>query len=94
MSRNGRTLADDPGAFPTAPVDGESTSDGGRDALAYEVLCSLAVAFSSAEPTRDDLVICALRRRMPPPIIAALRALPDRRYHSPQELRADLVRHR
>lgn len=84
-------MADDHGASPAADVDQQVPRDTGRDAVAYQVLTTLAVAFSSTAPTRDDLVICALRHRMPPPIIAALRALPDRRYDSPQELRAALV---
>ena len=84
-------MADDHGAPPAADVDQEISPDAGRDAVAYRVLSTLAVAFSSTAPTRDDLIVCARRHQMPPPIIAALRALPDRRYASPQELHAELV---
>jgi hypothetical protein len=87
-------MAEDRGASQAADMDPPLPSDAGRDAIAYRVLSTLAVAFSSTAPTRDDLVICALRHRMPPPIITALRALPDRRYGSPQELHADLLRQR
>lgn len=84
-------MADDRGPSRPADTDRHVQADVSREAIAYKVLSTLAVAFSSTAPTRDDLVICALRHRMPPPIIAALRALPDRRYDSPQELHAELA---
>lgn len=84
-------MADDRGASRPVDTDQQVPADVSREAIGYQVLSTLAVAFSSTAPTRDDLVICALRHRMPPAIIAALRALPDRRYDSPQELHAELV---
>jgi hypothetical protein len=84
-------MAEDRGASRPADTDRQVQSDVSREAIAYKVLCTLAAAFSSTAPTRDDLVICALRHRMPPQVISALRALPDRRYDSPQELHAELV---
>lgn len=84
-------MADDRRASRPADAGRQVQADVSREAIAYKVLSTLAVAFSSMAPTRDDLVICALRHRMPPPIIAALRALPDRRYDSPQELHAELA---
>ena len=63
-----------------------------HDAFVDEAVDAVAVVFASVEPTRDDLVTHALRNRIRPPIIAALQALPDRRYRDVHQVRSDLLR--
>ena len=62
------------------------------DAFVDEAVNAVALVFASVEPTRDDLVTYALRNRTRPPIIAALQALPNRRYRNVRQVRNDLLR--
>jgi hypothetical protein len=62
------------------------------DAFVDEAVNAVAVVFASVEPTRDDLITHALRNRTRPPIIAALQALPNRRYRNVRQVRNDLLR--
>ena len=62
------------------------------DAFVDEAVNAVAVVFASVEPTRDDLVTHALRNRTRPPIIAALQALPNRRYRNVRQVHNDLLR--
>lgn len=68
------------------------SSDDGTDPFVEEVADAVAVVFASIEPTRDDLVAQALRNRAHPTIIAALQALPQRRYRTLRQVRVDLLR--
>lgn len=68
------------------------SSDSGRDPFVEEVADAVAVVFASIEPTRDDLVAQALRNGAHPTVIAALQALPRRRYRTLRQVRMDLLR--
>lgn len=69
-----------------------STSSQDDDPFVDEVADAVATVFASVAPTRDDLVTTALRNRAHPTVIAALRALPSRRYRDLQQMRMDLLR--
>jgi hypothetical protein len=69
-----------------------SRSSEDDDPFVDEVADAVAAVFASVEPTRDDLVTTALRNRAHPTVIAALRALPSRRYRNLQQMRSDLLR--
>jgi hypothetical protein len=51
----------------------------------------ISATFARLEPTRDDLVVVALRQGAHPAIVNTLRALPDRRYRTARQLWADLL---
>lgn len=77
------------------PVDHTAAAPAARagdDTLVDEVVATVSLVFASVEPTRDDLVTLALRNRARPPVIAALRSLPNRRYRTVRQVRTDLDR--
>jgi hypothetical protein len=80
-----------PSLAPRGDSPAASSQEAG-DAYVDEAVNAVSVVFASVEPTRDDLVTHALRNRTRPPIIAALQALPNRRYRNVRQVRNDLLR--